>query len=106
MLQNPVMLGFEPCPAGQQVPWGSRVCHMARAAGEGWPGLRAGPRAPPGSWPCSFGALPLVSQHGERLETTFQIILLLGVVFFYFGLVWVFLNLCHLPTNPKEFGSI
>lgn len=98
--------GFEPCPAGQQVPWGTCVCHVAKAAGEGWPGLCAGSRTPPGSWPCSFGALPLVSQHGEHLETTFRIILLLGVVFFI--LVWFvfFFNLCHLPTNPKEFGSI
>lgn len=31
VLQDPVVLGFEPCPVGQQVPRGSRVCQLLRA---------------------------------------------------------------------------
>lgn len=77
--------------------WGlSRVLLDSRSPGAAvcatWPGqlARAGlgfvqvPGLLPGSWPHSFSALPLVRQHGEHLETTFQIILLLGVVFFLF----------------------
>lgn len=107
MLQNPVVLGFEPCPAAQQVPWGSCVCHLAGAAGEGWPGLCAGPKTAPWFLAPQLQCPPLGQAawraFGNNIPNNFTV----GCCFFfYFGSVWVFLSLSHLPTNPKEFGSI
>lgn len=116
--------GALPCPCGGalgclavlRVLWGwawSRVlqgspaCCMARAAG--W----ASCRSQGSSWVLALQLwCPPLGQLawrgcGNNIPNNFTV----GCSFFkfYFILVWFgffFFNLCRLPTNPKEFGSI